>query len=365
MSFLYFLILFINYIYYIICFKTGEIINSEELDYNIIDVQKRNLLNKEKNNKNVTFILENEIKNFYNFWEEIPIYVSIMNFNKNNYIQIEKNNKNSYLSNYKKLLGKSDNFFVDNQLKSSMSISINLNKIDQKILSSDDDILLKEICYNQTGIIFFKNQFLYNFKEFNNYFKEKIFNFYDLNIIYNIDNNHKKNLTKIKNILILNDTENLNLNEDNFIGKFLSKNNYNLITNNTIINKKITSYSIINNTMSKILYHNISKINLKNYLLENQIEKVKIFLNEIEKELIYLIYYYNILNENEFFDGIILLENKINDLLNYLSNFNFFENNFKIDLCFYLITLIFLLLGIFQIFETIFHYKMSFELKRK
>lgn len=330
----------------------------------------QNIINKYKSVKNYesSLILFDEIQKIFNTKNEsffIPIYISIIDLTHINILNIS-NDRDSYLNNYNNLLGVSDKVIYDKKkkIKENKLIKVFLNgTIIIKDNSDLDEMIIKKIIFEKKDynieLYFLKNRYMSQYQNINNDNK-KLLKFYDLNIIFykdnnnlyeGIENNHFVSLEKIENDL--NET-NIFLLIDNYIKKFVNE----LIPLN--LKNKINIWLKIKNTFNNILKMEHCNINLNNFLLFDEIKQVKAKLENIEKNLIPLLY--NDENENKNF---IDFNNSINDLKSFLERYNVSQNDSKIDFYFYIVSLIAIILVAFLCFKIYQEFKNALYKKIK
>ena len=191
---------------------------------------------------------------------------------------------------------------------------------------------------------------------------QKLLKFYDMNIIFYNDNNNLYKgiasndlvkLQKIENNSLLTEKEISNV-VNIFIDDFI-KDDIPLILENKIIN-----WLKIRNEFNDLLALEQCKVNLFNFLLIPEIKNIKNKIENIEKNLIQILFF----KENET-QNFIDFNNSINDLKKSLENYNVKETDEKIDFYFSIITLIALGLIIFLIFKIYKEFRNSYLKKIK
>ena len=278
-----------------------------------------------KSNKNYDtyLILNNEIQKIFNTKNEsfsIPIYISILDLTHINILNIS-NDRETYLMNYNYLLGVSDRVIYDKKKKEKEKgnnlIKVFLNKtIVIKNNSYLGEMIIKKIIFEKEGfnidLYFLKNRYMSQYQNINKN-NQKLFKFYDSNIIFfkdynnlyeGIEDNELVILQKLNNDLNDSDiTEIINKYIDNFMKDLIP----------IKLKNKIDIWIKVKNALNEIVKLKYSEINLHNFLLTYEIRKVKEKLENIEKNLLPVLYN-NENNEKNFID----FNNSIIDLKNYL-----------------------------------------------
>ena len=322
---------------------------------------------------NTSFIIQHEIQQFYNFNTTIPLYVSVHNCNNKNYLQFI-NTTNEYNTHYHKLLGRTERFFQNSNTKTTLPIHEVIPAHTRTNLSLNDDILLRQISFtsnnnNTLSIFIMKNQFVSQYEQIhlNSHSLKISLQFYDLNIFYNceavVDGEHSNAVIVDKNEhgIVMDDIDDVNQQDELFISKYLSLNDYNAIISHNNIKHKVNALSTIASVMNVIQSSNESKINLQNYLLTSQLSYIKQQLLLIQKTLIPL--YYMHYNTSTFNLKINELQLYVNTLMTYIQQFNFTKSDFGVDMWYYILTFILISLAVYILYLTLNEFKIAFQRK--
>ena len=325
-----------------------------------------------KSNKNYDtyLILNNEIQKILNTKNEsfsIPIYISILDLTHINILNIS-NDRDTYLMNYNYLLGVSDRVIYDKKKKEKEKgnnlIKVFLNKtIVIKNNSYLGEMIIKKIIFEKEGfnidLYFLKNRYMSQYQNINKD-NQKLFKFYDSNIVFfkeynNLYEGIKENelvfLQKLNNDLNDSDiTEIINKYIDNFMKDLIP----------IKLKNKIDIWIKVKNALNEIVKLKYSEINLHNFLLTYEIRKVKEKLENIEKNLLPVLYN-NENNEKNFID----FNNSIIDLKNYLEKYDLEQNDSKIDYYFSIATIIAIIIIVILCFKIYKEFKIAFYKKIK
>ena len=189
---------------------------------------------------------------------------------------------------------------------------------------------------------------------------QNLFKFYDLNIIFFNDSNILyKNIEK-NDLVILQKIEN-ELTEvtiielvNRFINNFI---------NDSIpikLRNKIDIWIKIKNIINDLLELEHCNINLHNFLLNYEVNQIREKIGNIEKNLLPLLFSNKNIDEN-----LIDFNNSINDLKEYLGKYKVNQNDYRIDLYFYILTLIVIFLIVILSYTIYKEFKKAFYKKIK
>ena len=336
---------------------------TQTVSSNIIDRQKENLKIRESGNNNLTFILKSEFNKMINFDEGIPFYISLLDYNRKNYLKIP-NNRTSYLTNYKNLLGKSDKYFL-NSFNMMYPMKEELGNNRRSVLSVMDDVLLKKIYTNKSVLYIMRNQFLSNYENLTN--SIDFLKFYDLNIIFNVneeDIEFVNNLfDKYSNVLIIKDKYSK---DGEVMEKFIKSNNYSNVFEHISYKDKMEKIGRIKKEYDIILSNqNLSEVNLLNFLIIPQIREIKRYIKDIEIESLPLLYYYKSFNPVEFNNQIGEIHKKVMILYQYLSKYSFTKSDFGIDCYYFAILMLFIAIASVHIIQTLREFDFAVQRKVK
>ena len=321
-----------------------------------------------------SFIIYDEVQNIFETKEyiHIPIYISIIDLTNINRLNIS-NDRDSYLNNYNNLLGVSDRVYIKNNQNKIKGK--NINKITNQIIkvflngtiafknnSYYDEMINYKIIFEKEDyfidLYFLKNRYMSQYKNINEQ-NQKLFKFYDMNILfYNNDNILYKGI-KSNDLVILQKLEN-NLTE-NEIAKVVNNFIYDFI-NDSIpfkLKNKITNWLKIRNEFNTLLSLEQCKVNLYNFLLVPEIKEIKIKIENIEKNLIQILFF------SEQDANFIEFNNSIKELKKLLEKFNVNQSDEKIDFYFSFITLIAIALIIFLCYKIYKEFQISYFKKIK
>ena len=244
-----------------------------------------------------SFIIYDEIQKIFNIKEKsfhIPIYISIIDLTNINRLNIS-NTRESYFNNYNNLLGVSDRVFINNKNNKNKNknkiIKVFLNgTIAIKNNSNLDEMIYNKIIFEKEDynidLYFLKNRYISQYQNINEQ-NQKLFKFYDMNILfYNNENNLYKNI-ELNDLVILEKIENnLNLTEkrisdviNNFINEFF-KDSFPLK-----LKDKITTWLKIRNEFNELLTLEQCKVNLYNFLLVPEIKEIKDKIKKVQETL--------------------------------------------------------------------------------
>ena len=319
-----------------------------------------------------SFIIHDELQKIFdtkiNLFN-IPIYISIIDLTNINRLNIS-NNRDSYFNNYNNLLGVSDRVFIKD--KNNKNSNKNRNKIFKVFLNGTIGIKnnsnLDEMIYNKiifekkdynVDLFFLRNRYMNQYQNINEQ-NQKLFKFYDLNIVfYNNENNLYKDI-KSNDFVILEKIEN-NLTEkdlskiiNNFINDFLKDSIH------IKLKEKISTWLKIRNDFNEILKLEQCKVNLYNFLIVPEIKEIKAKIENIEKSLIPVLFF----NENVQLNYI-EFNKSIIDLKKYLEKYTINQSDAKIDLYFSIITIISISLIIFLCYKIYKEFQFSYFKKIK
>ena len=330
---------------------------------------------KSKTDYESSFIINEEIQKIFETKENIhiPIYVSIIDLTNINKLNIS-NDRDSYFNNYNNLLGVSDRVYIKNKNNKNKNKNKNTNKIIKvflngtiafKNLSNFDEMINNKIIFEKEDyfidLYFLKNRYMSQYQNINEQ-NQKLFKFYDMNILFY---NNEKNLYKgieSNDLVILEKIEkNLNLTEKE-MNKIINDFIYDFI-NDSIPNKlktKITNWLKIRNKFNDVLSLEQCKVNLYNFLLIPEINEIKNKIENIEKNLIQILFFED--NENKNF---IEFNNSIAELKKILEKYNVNQTDEKIDFYFSVITLVALSLILFLCYKIYKEFKISYFKKIK
>ena len=332
----------------------------------------KNIIDNFKSNEDyeTSLILCNEIQKIFNIKNDsfsIPIYISIIDLSHINILNIS-NDRDTYLMNYNNLLGVSDKVIYDKKKKGKEKenklIKVFLNKtIVIKNNSHLDEMIIKKVIVEKNefniDLYFLRNRYMSQYQNINKE-NQKLLKFYDLNIIFfNNYNNLYQGIDK--NDLVILQKINNDLNDSN-ISEIINKYIYNFMNDMIPIKlkNKIDIWIKVKNAFDEILKLNYSGINLHNFLLAYEIKQVKEKIENIEKNLLPVLYI-NEDNEKNF----IHFNNSINDLKNYLERYDLGQNDSKIDLYFSIVTIIGIVIIAILCFKIYKEFKIAFYKKIK
>ena len=361
-----------NYFLFFIFLFNNVIKNIFSKEQNLFEIIMNN--QKSKLDYESSYIIEDALRNIFDTKIEsfhIPIYISIIDLTNINRLNIS-NNRDSYFNNYNNLLGVSDRVFIKD--KNNKNSNKNKNKIFKVFLNGTIGIKnnsnLNEMIYNKIifekedyniDLYFLKNRYMSQYQNINEQ-NQKLFKFYYLNIFFF---NNEKYLYKdihSNDLVILQKIENnLNLTEkdvskiiNNFINDFL---------NDSIhikLKGKISTWLKIRNDFNEILKLEQCKVNLYNFLLIPEIKEIKTKIENIEKNLIQVIFF----NENKD-TNYIEFNKSINNLKNSLEKYTINQSDAKIDFYFSIITIISIVLVIFLCYKIYKEFQISYFKKIK
>ena len=330
---------------------------------------------KSKTEYESSFIINEEIQKIFETKESIhiPIYVSIIDLTNINRLNIS-NDRDSYFNNYNNLLGVSDRVYIKNKSNKNKNKNKNTNKLIKvflngtiafKNISNFDEMINNKIIFEKEDyfidLYFLKNRYMSQYQNINEQ-NQKLFKFYDMNILFY---NNEKNLYKgieSNDLVILEKIENnLNLTEKE-MNKIINDIIYDFI-NDSIPNKlkvKITNWLKIRNKFNDLLTLEQCKVNLYNFLLIPEINEIKNKIENIEKNLIQILFFED--NENKNF---IEFNNSIAELKKILEKYNVNQTDEKIDFYFSVITLVALSLILFLCYKIYKEFQISYFKKIK
>ena len=361
-----------NYFLFFIFLFNNVIKNIFSKEQNLFEIIMNN--QKSKVDYESSYIINDALKNIFDTKIEsfhIPIYISIIDLTNINRLNIS-NNRDSYFNNYNNLLGVSDRVFIKD--KNNKNSNKNKNKIFKVFLNGTIGIknnsYLDEMIYNKIifekedyniDLYFLRNRYMSQYQNINEQ-NQKLFKFYDLNIVfYNNENNLYKDIHSNDLVLLQKIEINLNLTEkdisktiNNFINDFL---------NDSIpikLKEKISTWLKIRNDFNEILKLEQCKVNLYNFLLIPEIKEIKTKIENIEKNLIQVLFF----NENKDINYI-EFNKSINDLKYSLEKYTINQSDAKIDFYFSIITIISIALVIFLCYKIYKEFQFSYFTKIK
>jgi hypothetical protein len=331
------------------------------------------IINEYKSNEKyeTSLIINDEIQKIFNTKEEsfyIPLYISIIDLTNINRLNIS-NDRQTYLNNYNNLLGVSDRVIYNpknkeknNYKNKTMKIMLNGTMI-IKNNSNLDEMIIKRIIFEKDkyniDLYFLKNRYMSQYQNIN-IDNQNLFKFYDLNIIFFNDSNYLYRGIENNNLVILEKIEK-ELNEEKIIeiiNRFIND-----IINDSMPNKlkiKIDLWLKIKDIFNDLLKLEHCNINLHNFLLSYEILEIKKKIRNIEKNLLPLLFYDRNKDKN-FID----FNNSINDLKEFLKKYNVSQNDYKIDLYFFIVTLIMIILIVILSYKIYTEFKKAFYKKIK
>ena len=319
-----------------------------------------------------SYIINDELQKIFDIKKtsfHIPIYISIIDLTNINRLNIS-NTRDSYFNNYNNLLGVSDRVFITD--KNNKNSNKNKNKIFKVFLNGTIGIKnnsnLDEMIYNKIifekedynlDLYFLRNRYMSQYQNINEQ-NQKLFKFYDLNIVFYIDENNLYKDIKSNDFVILEKIEN-NLTEkdlskiiNNFINDFLKDSIH------IKLKEKISTWLKIRNDFNEILKLEQCKVNLYNFLIVPEIKEIKAKIENIEKSLIPVLFF----NENVQLNYI-EFNKSIIDLKKYLEKYTINQSDAKIDLYFSIITIISISLIIFLCYKIYKEFQFSYFKKIK
>jgi len=330
---------------------------------------------KSKTDYESSFIINEEIQKIFETKENfhIPIYVSIIDLTNINRLNIS-NDRDSYFNNYNNLLGVSDRVYIKNKPSKNKSKNKNTNKIIKvflngtiafKNISNYDEMINNKIIFEKEDyyidLYFAKNRYMSQYQNINEQ-NQKLFKFYDMNIIfYNNDNFLFKGIESNDLVILEKIENNLNLTEKE-MNKIINDFIYAFINDSIPIKlkNKIKYWLNIRNEFNDLLTLEQTKVNLYNFLLIPEINEIKNKIENIEKNLMKILFFED--NENKSF---IEFNNSITDLKKILEKYNVNQTDEKIDFYFSVITLIALVLILFLCYKIYKEFQISYFKKIK
>ena len=225
--------------------------------------------------------------------------------------------------------------------------------INNKIIFEKEDYFI--------DLYFLKNRYMSQYQNINEQ-NQKLFKFYDMNILFY---NNEKNLYKgiePNDLVILEKIENnLNLTEKE-MNKIINDFIYDFINDSIPIKlkNKITNWLKIRNKFNELLTLGQCKVNLYNFLIIPEINEIKNKIENIEKNLIQILFFED--NENKNF---IEFNNSIAELKKILEKYNVNQTDEKIDFYFSVITLVALSLILFLCYKIYKEFQISYFKKIK
>lgn len=315
------------------------------------------------------FVIKEEINKIFKTFPTftIPIYISVLDITNPNILNISSS-RESYLENYNNLLGASLRVFINEnkKIKYNKLIKVFLNKTYVTIDNSNlNEMIIKKIDienkdYNLT-VYFLKNRYMSQYQQINKD-NQKLFKFYDFNYVFY--KNEKQIIDNIKNNSIISfyklkdDEVHLTQNlTEKLIEEFILDFNNNKIQEK--LKQKIILWKNIKTNLSSLIENKRSEINLYNFMLFNDIIQIKERINNIEKNLLPLLFGSN---DKENF---VIFSNTVKILEEYLDNYDVSQGDFKIDIYFYFITTIAILIISFLVYKSYKEYKAAFLQKIK
>ena len=357
-----------NYILFIIFLFNNEIQKIFCKNQNLFEIIKNNY--NSNNNYESSYIIQDEIQKFFETKENlfhIPIYISIIDLTNINILNIS-NSRDSYLNNYNNLLGVSNKVIINSEENKNKNkvIKVFLNgTFAIKNNSNLDDMIYNKIIIEKEDynidLYFLKNRYMSQYKNINEQ-NQKLLKFYDMNILfYNNENILHKDIEKNDLVILKKLENNLTLNEDD----------YSIIINNCIkdfikdsypvkLKNKVSTWLKIRNELNTLLNLKHCKVNLYNYMIIPDIKKIKEKIENIEKNLIHVLFFVEN-RDNNFVE----FNKSINDLAKILKIYNVSQTDEKIDLYFYILTLISMALIIYLLCKISKEFKISYFKKVK
>ena len=329
---------------------------------------------KSKEEPKSSYIIKDEIQKIFDIKENsfhIPIYISIIDLTNINILNIT-NNRESYFDNYNNLLGVSDKVFINNK------ININKNKNKNKIVkvflngtiafknnTNYNEMIIDKIIFEKEDyyidLFFLKNRYMSQYQNINEQ-NQKLFKFYDLNILFYNDNNNLYKGIESNDLVIL---EKL-ANNSNLTEKIISKvvNNFisDIINDSLphILKNKLTNWLKIRKELNDLTKLEQCKVNLYNFLLSPEIKEIKNNIENIEKNMIQILYF----TENDDLN-FIEFNKSIHDLKQILEKYNMKQSDEKIDFYFSFITLFSICLILFLCYKIYQEFQISYFKKIK
>ena len=208
-------------------------------------------------------------------------------------------------------------------------------------------------------LYFLKNRYMSQYQNINKD-NQKLFKFYDLNLLFYKENDNLFPGIEQNDLVILHKINN-NLNESDITGII---NSYiNNFINDSIpikLKNKINIWIKIKNALNDMLKSNYCNVNLYNYLLSYEIKQVKEKIENIEKNLLPVLYSDE--DKDKYF---VDFNNSINDLRDYLEKYDMSQNDTKIDFYFSILTLIAIIIVIILCYKIYEEFKNAFYKKIK
>ena len=276
------------------------------------------------------------------------------------------NDRETYLYNYNNLLGVSDRVIINIKKKEKKNklIKVFLNgTIIVKNNSFLDESITKKIIFEKKGfnleLYFLKNRYINQYQNINKN-NERLFKFYDLNIIFFKDENNLYKGIEKNDLVYLQKLEN-NLTDieiDEVIQRFIKD-----FINDKIpirLNNKIDIWIKIKNSFNELLKMKQCNVNLHNFLLTYEIKQIKEKIEEIELNILPLLF-----NEENKDNNFIVFNNSVNNLKEFLNKYNLNKNDYKIDLYFSILTLIAIIIVAILCYKIYVEFKIAFLKKIK
>ena len=360
-----------NYLIFIIFLFNVGITNIFCVKENLFDIIMSNY--NSKCDYKSTFIISEEIKNIFDTSQNsfhIPIYISIIDLTNINRLNIS-NHRDAYFNNYKNILGVSDRVFINNKNSKNKNknklIKVFLNgTIAIKNISNYDEIICSKIIFEKENyyidLYFLNNRYMSQYQNINEQ-NQKMFKFYDMNILfYNNENNLFQGIkSNYSNDLLLLEKLEKNLTEKDY-SKLLNNFIHDIIkdTCSNKLKNKIAIWIKIKDEFNDLLELEQCKVNLYNFLLIPEIKEIKNKIENIEKNLIQVLFFDEKVELN-----FINLNKSIHDLKHTLEKYKINQSDRKIDFYFSLITLFLFSLIIYLCYKIYKEFQISYFKKIK
>jgi hypothetical protein len=339
---------------------------------NIFMKEKENYLF-ERSNKGLEFSYVICNKVFENYNPKQEIYISVIDPGLKNFLKIQYEGKDDlrekYSGLYENLLGPTIQYFP-NSLISNFTAFYNFTNNQTSFLDLKSEILIEKISNNDIIIKIMRNPFFADF-DINNcadmistITKYKTFlKFYEMTFI--LMNSEICNMTHVSNS-VLNSFENVFFFQDysEITSKIHSK-NFNFIYNNAMIDKKIIRKQILNKYIEDYLTTLPDcRLNLKNYMIEKDINFVNDKLEHIISMIIYLDSYLDKMPQMHFDVKLEKLTTKMKEFQENMKKFKIHSHKGKHN--FYFVILICIIgFASYFIFRTLQAIKQSYNQKIK
>lgn len=345
-----------------VVFAIIKVVYSEEKYYpTIIPLEMKDSKKKYSSDKNGTFSMEADLLKYFPAVHQTPLFVSITNWGKKNYLKFPNNTQN-YSQNYHNLLGKTDKYYQKDKIKQRTLVH-DFGARDKTILEEQDDIYLRKIIFNSSLVAYIlRSQFISHFDNIDN--STNLLDFYDLNIFYNTDSDSNFHFTNSSGIVVC-DSVHSSKSETSLIEDVLRRHNYSEFLSNSKVILKMNRIKKIQSVLSKLTTRPEFSANLNNYILYTQIDVIKSKLVVIEKELLVLYSFLHDYSDEEFDERCSIISQATDELILYLNKFNFTKSDFRIDLCYFIFFLLTVLIGVYLGFYTLKEFRVALERKTK